>query len=257
MALTAEGRTNLPIQSLTNSVTKPDKSPSVYSNDRLLESPEFHLPDGLVFNERMRMDGVDLLNALPTASVPVAFFDPQYRGILDKMSYGNEGESRSKARTELPQMSGETITSFIALINAALIPSGHLFLWIDKYHLCTGFTGWLDQTELEVVDMLTWYKGRIGMGYRTRRTSEHLIVLQRAPKRAKGVWMAHDIPDVWTEKVNRDGHTHAKPVELQARLIEAVSNPGDVVLDPAAGSFSVLQACKSVGRRFLGCDING
>ena len=125
------------------------------------------------------------------------------------------------------------------------------------YHLCTGFTGWLDQTELEVVDMLTWHKGRIGMGYRTRRTSEHLIVLQRAPKRAKGVWMAHDIPDVWTEKVRRDGHTHAKPVELQARLIEAVSNPGDVVLDPAAGSFSVLQACKSVGRRFLGCDTNG
>lgn len=257
MALIAEGRTNLPIQSSTNSVTKPDKSPSVYSNDRLLDSPEFHLPDGLVFNERMRMDGVDLLNALPTASVPVTFFDPQYRGILDKMSYGNEGESRSKARTELPQMSEETIMSFIALINAALIPSGHLFLWIDKYHLCTGFTGWLDQTELEVVDMLTWHKGRIGMGYRTRRTSEHLIVLQRAPKRAKGVWMAHDIPDVWTEKVSRNGHTHAKPVELQARLIEAVSNPGDVVLDPAAGSFSVLQACKSVGRRFLGCDING
>ena len=247
----------MPIQSLTKSTKALDKSATVYSNDRLLETPEFQLPDGLVFDERMRMDGADLLNALPSSSVAVAFFDPQYRGVLDKMSYGNEGESRSRARTQLPQMSEQTITSFITLINAALISSGHLFLWIDKFHLCTGFASWLDQTELEVVDMLTWHKGRIGMGYRTRRTSEHLIVLQRAPKRAKGVWTAHDIPDVWTEKVSRNDHTHTKPVKLQAKLIEAVSNPGDVVLDPAAGSFSVMQACKAVGRRFIGCDING
>lgn len=245
------------MQSIIDPARSSDKSATVYSNHRQLVSPEFQLADGLAFNERMRMDGADLLAALPPASVTVAFFDPQYRGILDKMSYGNEGESRSRARTQLPQMSEETITRFIALINDALISSGHLFLWIDKFHLCTGIGEWLDQTELEVVDMLTWNKGRIGMGYRTRRTSEHLIVLQRAPKRAKGVWTAHDIPDVWTEKVSRNGHTHAKPVELQAKLIEAVSNPGDVVLDPAAGSFSVMQACTAVGRRFLGCDING
>ena len=247
----------MPFQSLTNSAVISDQSSTVYSNDRLLEIPNLVLPDGLAFNERMRMNGLDLLDALPVECVPIVFFDPQYRGILDKMSYGNEGVSRSRARAQLEQMSEETITQFIKLINAVLIPSGHLFLWIDKFHLCTGFADWLDETELEVVDMLTWNKGRIGMGYRTRRTSEHVIVLQRAPKRAKGIWTAHDIPDVWTERVSRNGHTHSKPVDLQARLIEAVSNPGDVVLDPAAGSFSVMLSCEKVGRRFLGCDING
>ena len=44
---------------------------------------------------------------------------------------------------------------------------------------------------------------------------------------------------------------------LQGKLIAAVSNPGDVVIDPAAGSFSVLEACQQQGRRFLGCDIEG
>ena len=247
----------MPIQSLAESAGESGRSNTVYSNERLLEVPELRLPAGLAFNERLRMDGLDLLGSLPPGCVPIAFFDPQYRGILDKMSYGNEGESRSRARTELLQMSEQTIAKFIRLINAALIPTGHLFLWIDKFHLCTGFADWLDGTELEVVDMLTWHKGRIGMGYRTRRTSEHLIVLQRAPKRAKGVWTAHDIPDVWTEKVSRNGHTHSKPVKLQARLIEAVSNPWEVVLDPAAGSFSVMQACEEAGRKFLGCDVNG
>ena len=31
----------------------------------------------------------------------------------------------------------------------------------------------------------------------------------------------------------------------------------DIVIDPAAGSFSVMEACRHTGRRFLGCDING
>jgi site-specific DNA-methyltransferase (adenine-specific) len=46
-------------------------------------------------------------------------------------------------------------------------------------------------------------------------------------------------------------------VSLQVRLIEALTNPGDVVLDPAAGSYSVLKACERAGRRFLGCDVRG
>ena len=50
-------------------------------------------------------------------------------------------------------------------------------------------------------------------------------------------------------------HPHQKPLELQKILIEAVSNPGDIILDPAAGSYSVLEACLSSQRTFLGCDI--
>ena len=70
------------------------------------------------------------------------------------------------------------------------------------------------------------------------------------------VWTLHDIPDVWDEKVTNDG-PHAKPVGLQGRLIEALTNTRDIVIDPAAGSYSVLKACQRTNRRFLGCDIEG
>ena len=105
--------------------------------------------------------------------------------------------------------------------------------------------------------MITWDKGKIGMGYRTRRQSEHLLVLQKKPRRAKGVWRVHDIPDVWKEDVQKNSHTHSKPVQLQARLISAVTSKKDIVIDPAGGSFSVLKACQLAGRNFLGCDIKG
>ncbi len=209
----------------------------------------------LPLNQRNQYDGLDLLAALEPASVPLCIFDPQYRGILDKMQYGNEGVSRGRARSALPQMSEETIAKFIEGISRALRPSGHLFLWVDKFHICTGVKPWLARFGLEIVDLVTWNKGKMGMGYRTRRYAEYLVIAQKPPKRAKGVWHRHNIPDVWVE-IADDQHAHTKPVLLQAALIEAVTDPGDVILDPAAGSYSVLEAARWVKRKFLGCDIN-
>ncbi len=212
------------------------------------------------YNTRLKMDGLDLLREIAAGdlrgTVTAAFFDPQYRGVLDKLSYGNEGESRGKASAALPQMSEEVICSFLTALDNVLKPSGHLFLWMDKFHLCTGFRHWCVSTKLQVVDMITWDKGRIGMGYRTRRRSEHLVVLQKHPARAKGVWKSHHIPDVWQEKMPKKEHPHQKPLTLQSELIRAVSEEGDLIVDPAAGSFSVLKACRESNRRFLGCDIN-
>ncbi len=209
----------------------------------------------LPLNQRNTGDGLDLLAQLEPESVPICFFDPQYRGILDKMAYGNEGVNRGRKRSQLPQMNNETIAEFIKRITDALTRSGHLFLWIDKFHLCSGVQPWLEGLTLDVVDLVTWNKAKMGMGYRTRRFSEHLLVIQKHPKRAKGVWQKHDIPDVWTETVKSQGAVHPKPVGLQAALIEAVSDPDDVVLDPAAGSYSVMVAALEKDRQFLGCDL--
>ncbi len=92
------------------------------------------------------------------------------------------------------------------------------------------------------------------MGYRSRRKSEYLLVLQKSPIRAKGGWTDHAIPDVWAEKTTKV-HPHSKPVELQERLIAATTKEGDYVLDPAAGGYSALEACRSVGKDFIGGDI--
>ena len=81
----------------------------------------------LPFNSQLKMDGLILLKSLENCSVSVVFFDPQYRGILDKMNYGNEGE-RQIERSKLVQMNEKKIISFVREINRILKPSGHLFL---------------------------------------------------------------------------------------------------------------------------------
>ena len=205
-------------------------------------------------NFKNRVDGLTLLHEVLPNSIKTAFFDPQYRGVLDKLKYGNEGVKRGKARHDLPQMSEKTIVEFISELNRVLQPSGHLFLWVDKFHLCQGVLEWFEKTDFNLVDMIVWDKDKIGMGYRSRRKSEYLIVLQKKPIRAKDVWKDHSIPDVWIEKTVKT-HPHSKPVNLQKALIEATTSENDYVLDPASGGYSVYEACKLSNRNFIGGDL--
>ena len=230
---------------------------NVFSGKRVIHAPDIKLPASFKLNKRLKMDGLDFLSRLPESAIPVAFFDPQYRGVLDKMNYGNEGKDRGRKRSEFQQMSDDTIARFIKGIDKTLIPSGHLFLWTDKFHLCQGIGAWLDGTQLDIVDLVIWDKGVFGMGYRTRRRSEYCFVLQKQPRKAKGVWKIHNIPDVICERVIKKTHPHQKPIDLQGELLAAVTHEGDIVIDPAAGGFSVMESAMLRGRSFLGCDING
>lgn len=208
----------------------------------------------IIPNKKNKIDGLALLNDLDNESIKTVFFDPQYRGVLDKLKYGNEGKNRGKARHDLPQMPEELIMEFIRKLNSVMAPSGHLFLWIDKFHFCQGILDWFVDTEFSLVDMIVWDKQKMGMGYRSRRQCEYLVILQKKPIRAKDRWKNHNIPDIWAEKVEKT-HPHSKPILLQKTLIEATTDIGDYVLDPAAGGYSVLEACKLCNRNFIGGDI--
>ncbi len=234
-------------------------SHSVFSNVRGLVQPEFVIPEGLVLDQPQQMDGIQLLKRLPDASASLVFFDPQYRSILNKLKYGNEGE-RQKQRALLPQMTDHSIAEFIGEIERILMPSGHMMMWMDKFLIVGGY-GHLfpkikdSKTSLRIVDMIVWNKLRIGMGYRSRRCSEFLAIFQMPPTRAKNIWQIHDIPDVWPERIDKS-HPHAKPIKLMEKLIRAVTNEGDIIVDPAAGGYNVLCAANNTGRHFIGCDVN-
>ncbi|PZA12536.1 site-specific DNA-methyltransferase [Rhodopseudomonas palustris] len=51
-------------------------------------------------------------------------------------------------------------------------------------------------------------------------------------------------------------HPTQKPLQLMSALIELTTQPGQIVLDPFAGSGTTLLAAKQLGRRFVGVEID-
>lgn len=90
--------------------------------------------------------------------------------------------------------------------------------------------------------------------------TEHAIVLYRdkLPKFINNGKMVFD----WFEW-KRDGanqypkiHPTQKPIALLKRLIEIFTEPGDVVIDPVAGSASTLRAAYETGRHSYGFEVD-
>jgi site-specific DNA-methyltransferase (adenine-specific) len=210
----------------------------------------------LVRNERQRIDAVELFSRLPDRIASLVFCDPQYRTGLDKLKFGNEG-SRQKARYNLPQMTDDTISFLVEEAQRVLRPSGHLALWCDKFGIGAGqHLKYMRRTKhFRVVDLIAWNKMDFGMGRRARCVTEYLVIAQKQPQIAKGVWTDHRLPDCWSEGRNPLRHPHAKPHVLTERIIRAVTKRGDLVVDPCAGGYGVLDACQLTGREFIGGDL--
>ena len=65
-------------------------------------------------NSPNTLDGRELLAAIEECLIAACFLDPQYRGVLDKLRYGNEGVRRGRRRAALRQQDGDEIREFAA-----------------------------------------------------------------------------------------------------------------------------------------------
>jgi DNA modification methylase len=64
-----------------------------------------------------------------------------------------------------------------------------------------------------------------------------------------------DIPPINSQAAERLGYPTQKPEALLERVIEASSDPGDVVLDPFCGCGTAVAVAERLGRRWVGIDI--
>jgi site-specific DNA-methyltransferase (adenine-specific) len=64
-----------------------------------------------------------------------------------------------------------------------------------------------------------------------------------------------DIPPINAMAAERLGYPTQKPLALLERIIQASSNPGDVILDPFCGCGTAVAAAEKLGRRWIGIDV--
>ena len=74
---------------------------------------------------------------------------------------------------------------------------------------------------------------------------------------SKGDWQKMGM---WCDRLHcdiqeKDWHPWQQPLPDVEMLIRYFSKPGDLVVDPCGGAFTTAVACRNLGRRFIGCDV--
>lgn len=212
------------------------------------------------------------------------FVDPPYNFGLD---YGPDQDDR-----RAPREFRDWLIHRLAWAGEVLAPGGSLWVLLPDEHVAEVKAALTDArsrafTPLHLVRWVKWYES---FGVQTTRNfsrrARHLIWLSNDPKTrladprrpevrcpsarqtvyrdARACPDGMVLPDCWTD-VPRLAGTHKErrpwartqlPRKLLARVIEASTHPGDLVLDPMCGSGTAIVEAVCRGRRAVGIELD-
>ncbi len=220
-------------------------------------------------------DTFSVLENLSPLSVDMIFADPPYflsnDGITchaGRMVSVNKGEwDKVSSVDEKHSFNRE----WIRRCRDILTPNGTI--WISgTLHNIYSIGLALEQEGFKIINNITWQKTNPPPNLACRcftHSTETILWAQKNDKKAKHFFNyqlmkeknnGKQMKDVWTgpltpQKEKSHGkHPTQKPLYILEQIIEASTNPGDLVLDPFCGSSTTGVAAKLLGRRYIGID---
>lgn len=107
--------------------------------------------------------------------------------------------------------------------------------------------------------LITWWNCkpdlRIG-GQDYKNSTDKRIAKRIADGKRARLYDWWEINQVKNVSKKDNPHPCPIPYELAKRIIETTTNKGDLIIDPFAGSGTILKAAKDLGRRYLGFEID-
>jgi site-specific DNA-methyltransferase (adenine-specific) len=198
-------------------------------------------------NKIIQGDCREILARLPDESVDLLLTDPPYG-----MRYRAKAGSR-------PIVGDDDLSWFAPVIRECfrvLRPNTHAYLFCNEYGLAT-FRAEMAAAGFKVKRLLVWVKDQHGPGdtkgdYANR--TEYLLFGHKGRRLLNG---HRDANVLFFKRAGRKrDHSAEKPEDMLRYLIQKSTAPGELVLDPFAGSGTTCRAAKDTGRRYLGIEID-
>lgn len=214
-------------------------------------------------------DALDVLAALPDTSVDLVIADPPYNL---KKDYGNDSDHR-----EFDDYL-DFSRRWIAECRRVMKPTATLYAFMGVRFISYIYDILERDSGLRFNSWICWHYTQ-GLGKTRGFSPRHDDILMftagedftfnldavRVPQkyyRERNNMRGANPGDVWAfshvhySHPNRQPHPTQKPEGLIERMVRASSNPGDLVLDPFAGSGTVPRVCQQLDRRCIGIELN-
>ena len=191
-------------------------------------------------------DCLDILPTLEAGSVDAVITDPPY-GVTYQSNMG-VGSGTIPITNDGTRLSLRLYRKIVPLLKATHI------LWFTRWD------AWPDVWEIlgqnfPVRGLLVWEKGSPGMGDLKHWGPSYELIASVGSGYLRGKRDGSVIKYNTVPPANRN-HPTEKPIELLAYLIEKITDPGDLILDPFMGSGTTGVAAVQLGRRFIGVEID-
>jgi len=193
------------------------------------------------------MDCLDLLRSMPSESVDHCITDPPYgvRSLYSVYDWGEDLGGQEPTKLQRATKHWQVHKPIYEQIRRVLKPNGNL-AWSSGMIYYPWFAQWFGPHRV-------WALSRFGA---TRQASGHIWIVQDRERQAirfpdrDGVIFYKSIPQL------RDRHPCPKTIEEASFMVESLTRPNDIVIDPFCGLGSTLVACQRLGRRWIGCDLS-
>jgi site-specific DNA-methyltransferase (adenine-specific) len=233
----------------------------------------------MTYGQIIKADALEYLSTLKWASVDCIVTDPPYWsldkwrnvGTTTRLGGGRNGESDPDKF--FATIDREYLWNLLNEFGRVLKPDSHVWLMADGEIMpivlmfvreaLMGDNGPFTYAKpYPVVKMTNDGTGiKQGMGYHGRASHEYVCLLEKGRRR----FTDENWPDVFqipwdgakqTAQFTPDGKPYptAKPVPLYRRLVELSTREGDIVLDPFAGSGTLLAAARQSERGYVCVD---
>ena len=220
-------------------------------------------------------DTFSVLKKIAPSSVDMVFADPPYFLSNDGVTC-HAGQMVSVNKGDWDKVSSVSEKhafnrKWIRLCRNVLTPNGTI--WISgTLHNIYSIGMALEQEGFKIINNITWQKTNPPPNLACRcftHSTETVLWAQKDEKKSRHLFNyqlmkqqngGKQMKDVWagpltSQKEKAFGkHPTQKPMYLLERIIEASTNPGDLVLDPFCGSSTTGVAAKMLGRRYIGID---
>ena len=213
-------------------------------------------------------DNATVLPGLPDKSVAHVITDPPYSEHTHaKVRRGGSihtPDNETPGKPKRAVISSETVLGFAALAEGEREACAAQFArlvtrWVLAFTDQEGAHPWMTANVaagLQHVRIGQWVKLNATPQFTGDRpaTGCEAIVIAHPPGRKR--WNGGGTHAVWTHAIASGAreHTTPKPLSLMLELVELFTDPGEVVLDPFAGSGTTGVACLRLGRRFIGIE---
>ncbi len=232
----------------------------------------------------LSQDAIDWIRTLADASVDLVFADPPYNAGRESWDSFTDPDEylawSSRWLSECARVLRPTGSMYVCGFSEQLadlkVLAAPLFSgcrWLVWHYRNKGNLGrdW-GRAHESIVHLrhrdfvLNVDEARVPYNAHTLRYPSHPQAKSSQFGRQSYVWTPHplgakprdvlEIPTLTNGMPEKSAHPTQKPLELVRRLVAAASQPGDLVIDPFAGSGTTLVACEALGRRWLGCEID-